>query len=90
MISNKTITGVWNNIAGIRHDLNNMGINMEHVITKYIERGDDTMFWLDHWIGDEPLKSAFPGLYQLEKKKRCLIADRIQIGGPSWDLAPIR
>lgn len=40
---------------------------------------------MDHWIGGEPLKSAFPGLYQLEKKKRCLIEYRIRDGGPSWD-----
>lgn len=76
-MSNKTIAGVQNNIPGIRHDLSSICINMEHVITKHIEREDDTMFWLDHWISGERLKSAFLGLYQLEKKKRCLIEDKI-------------
>lgn len=58
---------------------------MECVITKHVGRGDDTIFWVDHWMGDEPLKYAFPRLYQLEKNRRCLIEDRIQFGGPSWD-----
>nr|KAJ0217916.1 hypothetical protein LSAT_V11C300139550 [Lactuca sativa] len=43
VISKKSITGVWNNIACIQHDLKNMGISMDHVITKQIRKGGDTM-----------------------------------------------
>ncbi|KAI3524565.1 hypothetical protein L1887_03224 [Cichorium endivia] len=39
--------------------------------------GSDTFFWLDKWIGETPLKSTFPELYRIEKRKRCKVADKL-------------
>lgn len=32
---------------------------------KQVCERDDTLFWIDTWCGNEPLKNKFPDLYQL-------------------------
>ena len=82
-ISKKAITGVWNNVENVQEDLKDFGIDIENVLVKRVERGDDTLFWLDRWIGNLSLKISFPELYQMDKKKRCKVLERVQIRGPT-------
>lgn len=34
-----------------------------------LEDGNDTRFWDDTWVGEEPLKLIFPRLYNLSQDK---------------------
>ncbi|XP_022019525.1 uncharacterized protein LOC110919563 [Helianthus annuus] len=54
--------------------------------------GDKTLFWVDVWIGNEPLRIQFPNLYQLSSKKKTKIRDvyRTISGGTFWDWGWIR
>ncbi|PWA46663.1 reverse transcriptase domain, Reverse transcriptase zinc-binding domain protein [Artemisia annua] len=51
--------------------------------------GKTLRFWIDLWIGDEPLKDAFPILFRLEKCKDVLIMKRVNLSGEvknlKWD-----
>ena len=83
-LSLKSITGVWNNIAGVKKDLQRAGIDIEDIIAWKMNSGNDTLFWLDRWCGGNTLKEEFPELYRLEENKRCKVKDRIGIGGADW------
>ncbi|XP_022041313.1 uncharacterized protein LOC110943890 [Helianthus annuus] len=41
-----------------------------------VGHGEDVAFWLDTWLLDEPLKTAFPDLISKEADKRVSVADR--------------
>nr|KAJ0203968.1 hypothetical protein LSAT_V11C500292530 [Lactuca sativa] len=84
-ISKKTLPGVWNNIAGVRGELEKIGIDLNDVISKKIGSGDDTMFWLDRWTGGNTLKTSFPEMYKLERHKHCKISDRLYDGRCNWN-----
>ncbi|KAL4589627.1 hypothetical protein LXL04_002535 [Taraxacum kok-saghyz] len=85
VMSKKSITGVWNNIARIKEDMGKIGISMEEVMVKDIGVGDKTIFWLDKWCGDSRLKEDYKNLYQIEKHKQCLLKDRVHVGGFNWE-----
>ncbi|KAL4578242.1 hypothetical protein LXL04_014362 [Taraxacum kok-saghyz] len=76
-MSDKSITGVWKNIAGIKEDLEKVGVNMEEVFKKEVRSYK--------WNGDNTLKEAFPQLYRLEKKKHYKIGDRIKTTQIQWE-----
>lgn len=43
--------------------------------------GDLVAFWLDPWVGNEPLKDVCPNLFRLEKNKKCKVMCRMGSGG---------
>nr|KAJ0192616.1 hypothetical protein LSAT_V11C800391510 [Lactuca sativa] len=83
-LSKKNITGVWNNIATTKKDINSFGLSFDSVCRKIINSGNKTQFWNDVWHGTGTLKSEFPLLYVMEKKKSCTVAERITNNGPLW------
>ncbi|KAL7591412.1 hypothetical protein Lser_V15G32700 [Lactuca serriola] len=48
-LSKKNITGVWNNIATTKKDINSFGLSFDSVCRKIINYGDKTQFWNDVW-----------------------------------------
>ncbi|CAI9283147.1 unnamed protein product [Lactuca saligna] len=76
---------IWNRIAGVQDDLKLFDIDLEELMVKKIGAGEETMFWLDRWIGDSTLKTSFPEAYKLERYKHCKISDRLQNGDLIWD-----
>nr|KAJ0216241.1 hypothetical protein LSAT_V11C300125010 [Lactuca sativa] len=84
-ISKKTLPGIWNRIAGVQVELKLFDIDMEEIMMKKIGSGEETMFWLDRWIGDSTLKTSFPEAYNLERNKHCKISDRLQNGIINWE-----
>jgi hypothetical protein len=63
-------------------------IDIHHVFTNHCKFmvGNDslTSFWLDNWIGDYPLKTAFPRLYLLSLSKSTLVADMGRWSNEIW------
>ncbi|XP_022007783.1 uncharacterized protein LOC110907058 [Helianthus annuus] len=84
-----TIPGPWKQIVGIRTYLNQVGINLDQLIWCKVGTESMAAFWLDYWIGNQPLYKAFPLLFALEKEKMCSIADRVIWGATganlTWD-----
>lgn len=84
-LAKNTITGTWYNIASMETEVKQYGVEIDEIFVKCVRDGANTFFWWDKWIGDATLKSIFPDLYRLEKKKGCKISDRLLPHGPVWD-----
>ncbi|MFS7907616.1 putative reverse transcriptase zinc-binding domain-containing protein [Helianthus anomalus] len=69
--------GLWKQIVGVRTYLNQVGINLDQLIWCKVGTEYMAAFWLDYWIGNQPLYMVFPLLFALEKEKLCSIADRV-------------
>ncbi|KAI3515062.1 hypothetical protein L1887_13811 [Cichorium endivia] len=83
-LTKKSLKGVWYNIAGVSKDLSDIGIGLENILRCEVHSGDKTLFWKDFWCGSSPLESRFPALYKLEKRKSCLVSDRLCSNGFRW------
>ena len=44
--------------------------------------GLETLFWLDRWLGDVPLRVRYPRLYELPENKLLIVAHMYALG---WD-----
>ncbi|XP_058765604.1 uncharacterized protein LOC131639115 [Vicia villosa] len=42
------------------------------------KNGKDVLFWHNRWLDDQPLRLAFPDLYDLSSKKHCTVADILE------------
>ncbi|XP_022008346.1 uncharacterized protein LOC110907712 [Helianthus annuus] len=84
-----SLAGPWKHIVGICEHLNQVGINLPDSIWCKVGCGSKVAFWLDLWIGNQPLYISFPLLFALEKDKTCNVADRVSWGlnmlNMSWD-----
>ncbi|KAJ0555729.1 putative reverse transcriptase zinc-binding domain-containing protein [Helianthus annuus] len=76
----KSLGGVWCNIAGVLSKTVVGGRPLRNFFKSKIGNGNNTSFWLDLWLCNEPLKNKYPELFKLEKVKRCKVADRLKHG----------
>jgi hypothetical protein len=62
--------------------------NDEHWFSSAVKmkvgRGDLTAFWDEHWVGEQPLRQAFPRLYGISDQKQGLIQDMGSMVGEVW------
>ncbi|KAJ0511624.1 putative RNA-directed DNA polymerase [Helianthus annuus] len=75
-----SVAGPWKQIVGIRDYLSQVGINLSESIWSRVSGGSKTAFWLDFWIGDNPLYIGFPLLFALESDRSCRVSDRVSWG----------
>ncbi|XP_035846003.1 uncharacterized protein LOC110941011 isoform X1 [Helianthus annuus] len=75
----KSLPRVWNNIAKIFINTNVAGRPLRNFMKGSVGNGEEVAFWLDCWLLNEPLKTAFPELFRSETEKRCAVADRIKV-----------
>ncbi|XP_076914241.1 uncharacterized protein LOC143573177 [Bidens hawaiensis] len=71
----KSLGGTWNKIGCLEKDddLENMKLGDRLQIN--LGMGDKTMFWLDNWVSELPLKVLFRSLFLLEKHKDIMVQD---------------
>ncbi|KAF5772400.1 putative reverse transcriptase zinc-binding domain-containing protein [Helianthus annuus] len=78
----KPLKAFWN-----KHKVDGIGLN--GVLRGNLGNGRQLRFWLDTWLGNQPLKAVYPSLYSLGKSKGVVIADRLKRIGTSrvlvWD-----
>ncbi|XP_022015058.1 uncharacterized protein LOC110914576 [Helianthus annuus] len=88
----KSMSGVWKNIGEIVKDFTKNNININTNLRSIVGLGDKTLFWIDTWLGNEPLKVQFPNLYLLAVKKKSLVLENYKIlnGGRMWDWVWLR
>ncbi|KAJ0495935.1 putative reverse transcriptase zinc-binding domain-containing protein [Helianthus annuus] len=75
-----SLAGPWKQIVGIKEQLSQVGINLPTSICWRVGCGSRVAFWLDIWIGVQPLYMVFQSLFAIEKEKTCCVSDRV-----SWD-----
>ncbi|KAJ0870075.1 putative RNA-directed DNA polymerase [Helianthus annuus] len=71
-----SIGGIWKSIINMGRVSSNPVIDAKRRMIPKMGRGDKTLFWLDTWVGDRPLREVFPALYALESEKRCMVLQR--------------
>ncbi|XP_071687519.1 uncharacterized protein [Rutidosis leptorrhynchoides] len=74
---------LWLDIVKTDHKVDELGINFSRSMVKTIGNGCSTRFWHDHWLGNEPLKSAYTRLFRLEQDKDVMIYNRVLRQTPS-------
>ncbi|KAJ0507913.1 putative RNA-directed DNA polymerase [Helianthus annuus] len=84
-----SIAGPWKQTVGIKEQLIQVGLNLSDLIWCNVGTDSKAIFWLDFWIGNQPLYCAFPLLFAMEKVKLCRVSDRVSWGPNgvsfSWD-----
>ncbi|PNX84965.1 receptor-like kinase [Trifolium pratense] len=79
----------WREIASIREGGEGSGGNWfgDHVV-KRVGDGSDTLFWIDPWLGETPLRERFGRLLALAETKQCTVAEMFSLGwgfvGEAW------
>ncbi|PWA85227.1 RNA-directed DNA polymerase, eukaryota, Reverse transcriptase zinc-binding domain protein [Artemisia annua] len=66
----------WFQIAKLNEDLSVQGIDLHSLFKRKIGNGENTRFWIDKWVGNSPLCSAFPRLFRIESQKNCRVSER--------------
>lgn len=79
-LANRSICGVWNNIASVRKELKKNGLELEDIFKLHIKPGENSQFLFDKWIGPQILSVKYSHLYDLEDRKRCTVSDRFLNG----------
>ncbi|KAJ0788215.1 putative RNA-directed DNA polymerase [Helianthus annuus] len=84
-----SLGGTWGKIAKLASTPLLSGDSFKNVMRGRVGNGSDTLFWLDPWLCNVPLKECFPNLFRLEKNKECVVRSRIvrSISNPEakWD-----
>ncbi|GJT01134.1 RNA-directed DNA polymerase, eukaryota, reverse transcriptase zinc-binding domain protein [Tanacetum coccineum] len=70
----------WTDIVSEVRKLSNKGIDLLSHIKKNVANGETTSFWEETWLGDSPLKHAYPRLYSLELNKHISVASKFSDG----------
>ncbi|XP_021985657.1 uncharacterized protein LOC110881815 [Helianthus annuus] len=81
-----SIGGVWKSIVNMGRATQNPTIDINAKMSPRMGVGDKTLFWLDNWMGNGPLRDRFPNLYAVESEKRCTVQQRYSIidGNVEW------
>ncbi|OVA16860.1 hypothetical protein BVC80_1231g1 [Macleaya cordata] len=66
-------TGLWRHILKHKKNITNNS-------TIRVNNGDATLFWIDKWIGEAPLKESFPKIFKLSRCKKAPITEVITDG----------
>nr|GEZ99313.1 hypothetical protein [Tanacetum cinerariifolium] len=77
------ITSLWSSILREMHVLVLKGFDLMAHCKKRIGDENNTSFWRDPWIGDQPLRLMFLRLFVLDKEKEITVASKL--GLPSVD-----
>jgi hypothetical protein len=76
-LKNKTLSQVtakptdspfWKGLMGVKEDFFSWG-------SFSVGNGQQVRFWEDTWLGDAPLASQYPSLYNIVRRKNVLVSD---------------
>ncbi|GJU23372.1 RNA-directed DNA polymerase, eukaryota [Tanacetum coccineum] len=70
----------WTDIISEVRKLSYKGIHLLSFIKKNVANGETTSFWEETWLGNSPLKYAYPRLYSLELNKHISVASKFSDG----------
>lgn len=83
---NRLFSTVWKDIALVgQRDVNLFRLFMSNVKIQ-VGDGCKVRFWLDVWVGDAPLSTLFPRIFNVCSQKLVVVADACHSNGPNLDL----
>jgi hypothetical protein len=62
----------WKDICSIG---SNWNYNRFVLVSRKVGNGNTTRFWMDKWVGEEPLKDKFPCLLSISNRKEAWVSD---------------
>lgn len=68
-LSQETISGVQNNIVGVKSELESISLQFKDIIMKTVNSSMSILFWQDEWVEGGKLKDRFLGLYLIKGEK---------------------
>ncbi|KAJ9539578.1 hypothetical protein OSB04_026084 [Centaurea solstitialis] len=77
-------SSVWGHVLGVVKELDETGLNFSGSFRRVVGEGKETSFWMDRWIGNSNLFSAFPRLARLELNLETNIAGKGSWVGDAW------
>ena len=77
--------GVWSRVVSIILKMYNSNIVPLDTIERRLGKGDTIQFWEDIWLGNQPFKSRFNRLFQLELNQDCWVKDRWEQNQWVWN-----
>ncbi|PNX65480.1 cysteine-rich receptor-like protein kinase, partial [Trifolium pratense] len=83
----------WREIASTREGGEGSGGSWfgDHVVRR-VGDGSDTLFRIDHWLGETPFRERFGRLFDLAENKQCTVAEMFSLGwgikGEAWAQFP--
>ncbi|XP_071740487.1 uncharacterized protein [Rutidosis leptorrhynchoides] len=69
----------WNNIITSGQYIDGLQIQFSNSFVKEVSKDDTTLFWKEHWIGEQPICTKYARLFMLESRKDALVEERISI-----------
>ncbi|XP_076925934.1 uncharacterized protein LOC143588928 [Bidens hawaiensis] len=72
-----SIPGPWKQVKKTTDELKMLGIRLDIILMQVLKSGNNSLFWLNYWIGNEILSIKFPILFGLEREKGCTLADSL-------------
>ncbi|XP_022003431.1 uncharacterized protein LOC110900881 [Helianthus annuus] len=74
-----TIAGPWKQVIKVSRDTEKYGINLSDCFWADLRVGESVSFWKERWIEGETLQSRYPGLFELERSKNAMVANRVKV-----------
>ncbi|XP_076916423.1 uncharacterized protein LOC143576135 [Bidens hawaiensis] len=72
-----SLMGAWKHIVKISSEFTDMGVDLSTALKMEERGGNNTLFLLERWGGEETFYARFPSLFQLEVNKWCKVPDRL-------------
>ena len=69
----------WGAILSSVNKLKHQGIDLFSLCSRKVGNDLESLFWDDTWYGEQPLRTAFPRIYNLDTDKNCNIASRVSL-----------
>jgi len=71
----------WREIVRIRDNLGStLGNWYDDNVRLKVGNGLNTLFWMDRWVGDVPLRVRFHRLFDLSENKLLIVAQMFDLG----------
>ncbi|GJR88088.1 RNA-directed DNA polymerase, eukaryota [Tanacetum coccineum] len=70
-------SSTWTTIVRECGNLSSKGINLLSHMKRKVGNGLNTLFWVDSWLTDIPLKQLYPRMFALDCNKNSTVAEKI-------------
>ncbi|GKE03074.1 hypothetical protein Tco_1391057, partial [Tanacetum coccineum] len=76
-------SSTWTTIVRECGNLSSKGINLLSHMKRKVGNGLNTLFWVDSWLTDIPLKQLYPRMFALDCNKNSTVAKKINVSSIS-------
>ena len=80
----KTLPVVWHNNLMVLNVVQDLDLDFDAIFRIQVGKGNNTLFWLDNWTGGGTFCTRFPQLYHKDRRKRCLVSERVKDDVVQW------